>query len=469
MNIKVSNRDIIWSYLGTFMSLFANVITLPFIIFFLDGDMLGLWYIFISLGSIASLFDFGFSVTFSRNITYCWSGAQELKKENVEFAKNRVVNYVLLKEVISTCKWIYLLISIVTIMLMGIFGTMYIFYISKGINGSTHIWAWGIYLCSIFLNLYYGYYAAFLRGVGALSTINKNTIISRVLQIVITIVLLYLNCGIVGACVGYLLYGIVFRSLGKITFYSYCNIGTNLKKVIAKCKYERKLELFSIVWHNAWRDGLVSISMYLCNQASTIMCSLFLSLEETGVYSLGLQIATAVATVSVSLYSTYQPAIQSAYINRNKEKIKEIMSLIVLVFIVLFILGTGVVLVIGLPILRIIKPSAVISAPVLIGICISQFVIKLRNCYTSYFSCTNRLPYVKSFMISSAICILLSYIFLSFFNMGVWGLIIAQIVSQIIFNFWYWPLKVHDELGYSIKDIFVIGSTVLKNKVLKSM
>ena len=81
MKIKLTSKDIIWSYIVTVLSMAANFLMLPLIMYFLDGEKLGLWYVFASIGGIAVLFDFGFCVTFARNITYAWSGARSLKRE----------------------------------------------------------------------------------------------------------------------------------------------------------------------------------------------------------------------------------------------------------------------------------------------------------------------------------------------------------------------------------------------------
>lgn len=97
-----------------------------------------------------------------------------------------------------------------------------------------------------------------------------------------------------------------------------------------------------------------------------------------------------------------------------------------------FAVGLLLVLVIGIPVIHFIKPSMVLSPTLLIGISIGFYLINLRNCYTSYFSCTNRIIYVKSFILSSLIGLLLALLFLSVFKWDVWGLIWSTILSQ-----WY--------------------------------
>src|SRR5699024_5935859 len=141
----------------------------------------------------------------------------------------------------------------------------------------------------------------------------------------------------------------IFRILGKHHFYQYQDIGANLNKVEGKISIAEIKELFNIIWHNAWKEGTISLCNYCCNQVSTLICSAYLSLAETGVYSIGVQIASAIATIAGTLYNTYQPELQSAYVVANKEKMRKVMSIIVITFIYLFILGVGAFCIVGVP------------------------------------------------------------------------------------------------------------------------
>ena len=427
--------------------------------------MLGLWYVFVSIGAIAILFDFGFGVTFARNITYCWSGADKLQKVDVSFAENNEPDYLLMKKVLRACKVVYLRLSASALFLLLTAGLVYIIYVSRHIDGFEHLIAWVVFSIAVFLNLYYGYYASFLRGVGAVGEANKNTVIARAAQILLTVVLLMLGLGIIGVCIAYLAYGTLFRVLGKWKFYRYQHIGERLgevKQIILRSDVQ---PLVRIVWHNAWRDGVISLSNYLSNQATVIICSLYLTLADTGVYSIGVQIAMAIAAISGTFYMASQPQLQSAYITHDVEKTRETMSVIVVSLVVLFILGVITVVTIFLPLLRMVKPDAIVSVPILLGLCVYHLILQFRNCYTSYFSCSNRILYMKSFIMSALLCIILSIVFTGCLHCGVWGLIGAQILSQLIYNVWHWPILAHREMQLSAIDMFKVGNNQLLTTV----
>lgn len=446
MQIEITRRDAVWSYIGTIVSMGANFFMLPFLMYFLTPDMLGLWYVLVSMGNITSLFDFGFAVTFSRNITYCWSGASELKKEGVVFSENSEPNYALMKEVLSASKFIYASISVIALFILITAGSLYVRYITRNSESYVPVIAWLIYALAVFLNLYYGYYASFLRGVGAITQANKNILYARGAHIILMIIFLFMGFGIIGASCAYLAYGIVFRLLGKYHFYKYKDIGKNLAEIRAKTSFAKLKEVFITVWHNAWRDGLISICDYLCSQASVIICSVYMPLSQTGLYSIGVQIATAINQISKTLYTAKQPEIQNAYIMSDRAKIQSIMKYVVFTFIGLFIMGVAGFILVGRPLLKLVKPDAVVSVPVFLGIALYNLMLGFRDCYASYFSCTNRILYLKAYIISAISGVTLSFIAMGIFDLGVWGLIMSQIISQLSYNVWYWPLKAMREI-----------------------
>lgn len=469
MEVKIGKKDLIWSYIASLVSLSSNIIILPLLVYFLTADTLGLWYLFVSIGSISVLFDFGFAVTFARSITYSWCGANEIKKTGLVYSESNEPNYGLMGNILTTCKRIYFAISLLLLICLLTIGTAYICYQIRNLDDKTNLYAWLIYCIAIYLNLYYNYYSSFLRGVGAVDKANRSTVISRVLQISLMIILLFAGLGILGLAIAYLVYGISFRLLCKHQFYTYKDIGVNLKEHKKLLSFKESLEIFKTIWYNAWRDGLIQLSMYLSGQATVIICSFFLPLSQTGVYSLSMQMIMALSTLASILYVAFQPELQSECINRRIDKIRLTMSKIVPFFTYSFFAGLILIILVAVPIIEWIKPTLVLSVPLIIGLGISQYLIQFRNCYSSYFSSTNRVIYVKSYITASIVGIVLGILFMGYLRIGAWGVVLATILSQIMFNAWYWPIKAHKELGFSLKEMFSMGNTyflsIMKNYI----
>ena len=100
------------------MRVASGLIVLPLVLRMLPQDDIGLWYVFVSVGSIATLLDFGFSNSFSRNITYIFSGVKELLAEgHVVVDKNQAVDYGLLKSVIKLMRLFYAAVALLFLFL----------------------------------------------------------------------------------------------------------------------------------------------------------------------------------------------------------------------------------------------------------------------------------------------------------------------------------------------------------------
>ena len=455
--MKVRKNDIIWNYIGTFMTLGTNFIILPFMTYFLSGEELGLWYVFLSIGAIVTLFDFGFNPTLARNVAYCWSGAEKLNRTDVVFVNNQEPNIGLLKKVIVTCERIYLIISLLAGLILLTIGTIYILNVSHNLNGYNHIVAWFIYIVAVFFNIYYGYYTVFLRGVGAIGETNIANIISRTIQIIVSVVLLFQGFGLIAVSIAYLGYGFIFRILSKRAFYNYEDIGKRIKDTCVEIEFSDIKETFSIVWHNAWRDGLVSVSRYFTSQASVIIASIYFDLTTTGIYSISIQLITAVSAISGALYTAYQPALQAAYINNKIADSKKLMSTAMTVYCILFWIGIIALVIIGIPLFKLINSDLSFNIPILLGLAMYDFLLKHHSYYASFISNTNRVTYMKPFLISSFLGVILAILFIELTPLGIWGLIIGQSIVQMFYNNWMWPYEVITLLSTNPLEMFKIG------------
>lgn len=463
MQILIKKKDAVWNFIGTVLSMGANFIILPFVLLCLNDDAIAMYYIFSSLAGIAALFDFGFSPSMARSMAYAFSGVASIKKDGVETKGKAGVNYLLMNQLISTCKLIYFLLSSIALVIALSIGTIYVLKVSYVDHGTEYLVPWIIYAISIFLNILFGYYSVFLRGVGAVAEINMVSIISRVIQILLSIGLLLGGFGLYGVAIAYMLYGLVFRLVAKERFYKYQNIGENLKHFTKKVNLVEVKQLLMELWPNTWKDGLVTVSNYLVGQATTIIASMYISLTDTGVLSLCTQLVTAVATVAMVLLIAYQPAMQSAFANSDREKQKKYLSIVLVFYVVSFIIITIGLLIIGLPIIEMLKKSYEINVSLLLIVSLYYFILYLRNIYCSFISTTNRLIYYKSFVIASILCIIFQLLIGEFFDIGAYGIVAGQILSQIVFCAWFWPMFVHKEMEISFVEVVRYGVEGLKD------
>jgi O-antigen/teichoic acid export membrane protein len=156
--MQIGRKDVAWNFAATFMRIASGLIVLPLVLRLLPSQEVGLWNIFLTIGSIASLLDFGFSNAFSRNITYIFSGVKELKaKGYITVDQNDTsVDFSLLRSVIRAIRRYYGILAIIFLLLFIAVSPFYLLSILEQYRGNTHVvWtAWFTYGALVAYQLY---------------------------------------------------------------------------------------------------------------------------------------------------------------------------------------------------------------------------------------------------------------------------------------------------------------------------
>lgn len=147
MRIATTHSDVIWNYVGTIVSMASGFVLLPLLMHFLNDEELGLWYVYVAVSNLATLFEFGFNPTFARNIVYVVSGARRLSVKGVDPSSVREgVDWHLLNVIVRASKLVYAGIAVIAIMLLATGGSIYIAYVTDGMDPSV-VWpSWVLFL-----------------------------------------------------------------------------------------------------------------------------------------------------------------------------------------------------------------------------------------------------------------------------------------------------------------------------------
>lgn len=432
--INIGKKDVGWAYIGSFFKVAANIILLPIVLKMLSDDELGIWYVFGSISQIVLLLDFGFASTIARNIAYAWCGVDSLQKDSLgEINASRETNFEYFKLVLQTCKVIYTVIAGVALLLLLTVGVLYIDTLD-----SSSILAWIIYSLGIALNMRYCYYTSFLLGVGAVAENNKAAIITKLVQIIVSIILLYAGYGVLGVSIAYLLSGVTLRLISKIFFDRYDNIKDHLNEVTKRTSIAEVKNTFGIIWHNASKDGLVTLANYLNTQANTLICSSVLGLATTGSYGLSVQLSSIAVTIAGIPFASAMPKLQEKAVQRDNQGSSRLFSGTMIMFVISFIALTGIV-VLMLPVIKWLKPTLSIDIYLLLAVFFLAFINQTYHFCASLISTFNKLPYTKAFIISSVVAVILSFVLSKYSSLGIWALVISPILVALVYNFWRWP------------------------------
>lgn len=457
MIVHTRTKDIWWNYLGIFFSLGSQIIWIPLLIYYLTPDILGIWYVFVSIGAIVSLFDFGFNPTLGHCVTYVWCGAKELKKDGTVFTtQDSKPNYALLVTVLKACRILYFFIALVTFCIMATVGTFYVQHIAYNYLSFELYCAWDIFIVSIFLNLYIGYYSVIIGGIGDIARKNKAVILSRGVFLGIGIAGLISGMGLIGLSLANLISGFALRYFSKYYLWHFHSF-ENIIRTYSDDKSYTIGYVISNMWHNAWRDGLVTVTAYLTGQATVLLCSNFLTLAETGIYSFSMQVINTIGGIANGMFVSYVPALQSAYVNKRRDLARILYSRSISAFYMLYCLGVTGFAIVGIPIIKWIRPNFVISVEEFLLLSLSTFLLTRHRNSAWFISTMNTIPYTFSFIFFGIISLIGAYISMQYYHMGLYGLIIAPLIIQSIYNNWHWNKKVNHYLNTTEWRILHLG------------
>lgn len=457
MSIDISKKDIIWSYFSHFFSIASGMITLPIILRMLSADEIGMNYLMLTVASLVSLFDFGFTPQFSRNITYVFSGAQELKKEGVnEVATGNGVNYHLLAIMINTAKFIYRRLAIIVWIIMITFGSSYIFKVTNGftnVNNSLIIWI--LFSISTFFNIYYSYYTSLLTGKGLIMESKKAMVYSKSIYIILTYIFLYFGMGLLGVAISSLISPFVNRFISyKYFFTSEMKIKVNVYSITK----EEKFKLFNIIWYNAKKLGLTFVGGYAITRLSMFLAGLYLSLSQIASYGLMMQFVGLIAVISCTLIVVIEPRFSALRIQGSKNTILKLFAFTMNVYYIIYIFGITCLIVLGPWLLKLIGSKS--ELPPFWVLFTYALVILLEGNHSNFATLIvtkNNIPFVGSALIVGACIAIGSFLSLAFTSYGLLGLILVQGISQLAYSNWKWPYEVCKEFNVTFPNFLLIG------------
>lgn len=463
MDITITKSDITWNYAAKIFSLSASLIIMPFVLSLLSAEEVGMNYLMATISSIVILIDFGFGPQFGRNFTYVNSGAQTLLKEGVTQENNNTINYHLLAVLLKTAKQVYQRLSLVALILMLTLGTLYIYNVTNGfVTVKNSLWIWIIYSVSVYFNFYYSYYTTLLTGSGMIAESSKAMMLTRTVQIILNIIMLYLNCGLFAVVISNLLAPFAER------YYCYRVYFTRelRDKINVPISQNEIKETFSTIWYNAKKMGINMIGSYAINKLGMFLVGLYLPLTTVGSFGLLVQLTTILVGVAVIMNNSYMPMFSKYRINGQSIELKKLFSFTVIIFWLIMLSGSLVMIFLGNPILRFIDSNTLLPSKLICSCYLLILALESNHSiFAGFITTNNEVPFVIPSLVSGALIALFTFIGLHFLKFTLLGVVLTQGIIQLSYNNWYWPHYVLKDLECGFFDFLRYGISFTKEKV----
>jgi O-antigen/teichoic acid export membrane protein len=447
--LNIKKRDVIISYIGYGFKVISTLIVLPVILGNVSSNEYGLWLIFLSIGTLATLIDFGLGNVLTRYTTYAYSGATHIPTQGLP-SKNEdgTPNYELLFKIFVTSKKLYRKIALIVFGFLA-FMLGYIIWVSANeIEVTKVIVAWSLYSFGISLGFYFNYYNAFIKGLGKIKEIQVVGIVNTIIYILLQIFFITIGLDLIGLGIANLLSVMLLRfQLSK-----HVNKVINSKKEIYKiaeqlieAKSDTQINL--ALKKNSNQVGLVTISNYIQGQGGLLLISAFVPLSITAKYGLSMQLISIVISISIIPFNTFLPQLSSFQIQRKFSKLKKRYINVTMMIFLTYLVGSLVITLFGDRALALIKSNTdLLNNELLILLITYHFILTNHQRATSFISLGNNQPFVKPYIISSALSLLIC---LSgfMFNMNILGFILVNLIIQLSYNGWKWPLMAWNKIN----------------------
>jgi O-antigen/teichoic acid export membrane protein len=444
---RASQSAVAWSLFATAFRLLSGVLVLPLIVRILPSDHLGLWYVFLSLQGIAALFDLGFSPAVTRAAGYLWGGARELKKFGVAHVEtgdraNPEPNYPLLTSLVATMRLYYRFFGIGSGLIMLLAGGAWIWIKTQNFPDAASLRAcYAVFVVGGFLNATGDLWPALLSGINGVQSAQKILVGSACMNFVTTVGGLLAHCGIWSLVIATVAAGAFIRFAGRAAFFR-----------LAALKIDRQsrlnFDLIGTLWPTAWRSGLVSLGGFLVISANTLICSAFLDLRRTASYGLSLSIIAILTYASSTFIQIKLPLINQLRATNRATEIIELWIQRTRVSIVFFVLGGLVLLFWGNLALQTIGAKTLLLPKAQLALALLIFGLEMHHSlYAGLIISENQNPFVAPALISGTATLALSLLLTP--RLGVWGMLLAQGISQACFNNWWTVFRAIRGLGLS--------------------
>jgi O-antigen/teichoic acid export membrane protein len=456
MRATLSIKTRAWGYAAQVLNIAAGLLLLIPVAAYLPPVVVGLWLVFVTLGSMAQLMELGFQPSIARQVAYVKAGALALQPVGISksFSKGSV-DQELASDLLFAARWIYRRIALAVLLILIAIGTPYIATLVQQdpITLSAAYGAWLLFSIGQVVQFYFGYLNAWLMGCGAIVEASKVTVFSRSLFIVFGVIACVVGFDLWGLGAAALLSSIASRwvayhysrKIDSLTFSSQIKHHTN-----------RSRDLVLILWHNAIRQGAVQLGSFLALRANLLIASSFMGLATAASYGITMTVLLALMALSMTVLNLHLPQINSAQSDGNHAHIVSLYGEAVIQAALVFVCGVAALLVMGQPLLNIAgSQSQLLPSPqlLILGVII---LLELNHAMAgTYLTTRNKVPFVSAAIISGTTISVLSLLTVHLF--GIWGLIAVQGLVQLAYNNWRWPTLAMKDLGVTYAHLVALG------------
>jgi O-antigen/teichoic acid export membrane protein len=437
---------VVWSWVMNGLRLTSGLVVLPLLVVKLSKPDYDMYFVFLSLTALVPILDMGFAVSIGRAVSYAMGGAKELKAHGFVPEQNASSpNYPLLWQLLNTTRWLYRLLTLGALAILGVLGTTMVGKAVSETAAPPLTWvALGLTLASVLWDIYAGRWNVFLQNMNQVLAGLRIGVLAYSLRILLSCALLLLGAGLLSVPVAGLTSSCLLRLLCRRM------VLRHLGQRPADLDLHQEKKLLSALWPNSWRVGLQFLSGYLAGQANTLICLPLLGLAASGTYGFSAQLIIMSSGMAQVWTTVKWPLIGQLRIQQDNAALRRLIwPRVWLQYLTHWVLAAAAILIVPL-LLRWIHSEKTLLPPLWLGLlALVGFLEMNYSFWGTLISTENRTPFVWPIITSNFISFLLVLLLLHTTELGIQTFVLAPLVVGSLFNYWKWPQEGARSIGTS--------------------
>ncbi len=434
MSSRLWHSTSAWSFANTAALAGYGLVVLPFQARLLSPDAMGVWYAFLAMGSLAIMVcNGGITPTVQRFASYLHAGATRLQADGVPPSASAAPNWVGVAAYGASVDRLFRLLALGGMALLALIGFSFIaLKVTDLALRQQALYGWTIQVLAIGVLIPAAGRTALVQGAGGMLTSQRRLLIARLAAPGVVVTGLCLDLGVISLGLGTLTMAVV-QWLG----HRRC-LPVAISAAPPPGAWPEHLRA---MWPTTWRFTLVTLGAWMITLSGTLILGTWVGLSEAGQYGLSLQVLQLCTTVAAVWMSAAIPRLCALRAAGEAGALRRLFTSRWTLGLITFVVLATPAVIFGQHILGIIGTNTRLLEPAMLIAMAVILLLELNHgpLCASFLMTGNQVPFVPA-ALASGVAIVLGGIALSVgAGLGVWSVIIAQGVVQLMYNNWRWP------------------------------
>ncbi len=439
----------------TVVSLLVTFVQFRLILEFLPKEIAGAWFLFLTIGIYIAFFDLGVSPTLGREISFTQGTSQLPPTEQ----------YKLAADLAATALRIFFVLALGVLLLGGVLGGFSLWSIAPVGSAQTICVAWVIFCVGASVNLLGGAPYALLYGFGYVASERMIRAAVQLVGLAASALGLYLGFGIIGLAAVWALQGLFGQLLAWKLLYHHEPMLTEVRGQASKTIL-KKIVSPSLKW------AVTALGAILTLQTGSVVIATTLGLGSIPAYEAIVKIATALMNFSLLIAMSSAPFLSRHYAANDMVAFNVILLRGVRYGMSFTAVFVAFLAVFGDRVIEVWLGSGYFGGfPVLWTLLIMVLLEVHHVALAIGVMATGRIVFMWPAFVAGLLNVILAFILVH--PLGIWGVALAIMISQLLTNNWYAPYVAFKLLNISLerylKDVIYPIIVILIVIVVASM